>query len=134
MRHRVSWPIEFLVASRAKRLGTNGPRGPTCPNPKAAKYRRTPKRFARKQNPAPGSTTLLAASRIFVTFPFMKSLFLRALLILGAAILLGACATSDPMPPDTALKTGGPVPGEKSADDVGTDQAGPGTAAAGVRW
>jgi len=65
----------------------------------------------------------------------MKSLFLRTLLILGAATLLGACATTDPMPEDTALKTGGPVPGEKSADEGGVGaQAGPGSAGAGVRW
>ena len=63
----------------------------------------------------------------------MKSVFLGTLLALAASILLGACTSSDTTA-DVPIKTGGLVPGEKSADEVGAAAAGPGSAAAGVRW
>ena len=65
----------------------------------------------------------------------MKGLFLRSLLILGAVIFISACASDETTTSsDYPIKTGGTVPGEKSADDIGAATAGPGSAAAGVRW
>jgi len=56
------------------------------------------------------------------------------LLLVVSTVLLGGCASEDLSSNDSALKTGGAVPGEKTGDDAMSATAGPGTAAAGVRW
>ena len=63
----------------------------------------------------------------------MKSFWLRALLLIVTAVWMSGCAT-DEMASDNAMKTGGPVPGEKTGEGGMDAMAGPGTAAAGMRW
>jgi hypothetical protein len=64
----------------------------------------------------------------------MKPLFVRAALLLFLAMFLAACETTSDTTADSAIKTGGAVPGEKTADEPMSATAGPGSAGAGVRW
>jgi len=64
----------------------------------------------------------------------MNRSFRLALLLVVSVVLLSGCASDDLSSNDSALKTGGAVPGEKTGDDAMSATAGPGTAAAGVRW
>ena len=64
----------------------------------------------------------------------MNRSFRVVLLVAVSVVLLGGCASDSDLSSDTALKTGGAVPGEKTGDDAMSATAGPGTAAAGVRW
>ena len=64
----------------------------------------------------------------------MNRFFRAALLLVVWSFFLSGCASEDVTSNDSALKTGGAVPGEKTGDDAMSATAGPGTAAAGVRW
>jgi hypothetical protein len=64
----------------------------------------------------------------------MKPLFVRAALGLFLGLFLNACETTTDTASDSAIKTGGAVPGEKTADEPMSATAGPGSAGAGVRW
>jgi hypothetical protein len=64
----------------------------------------------------------------------MKRFFLRGLVGLSLVIFLNACQSTSDVASDSPIKTGGTVPGEKAADEPMSATAGPGTAAAGVRW
>jgi hypothetical protein len=64
----------------------------------------------------------------------MKPWFVRAALFLLLAVFLGACESMPDSNSESAVKTGGTVPGEKTADEPVSATAGPGSAGAGVRW
>ena len=49
------------------------------------------------------------------------------------AVWMSGCATNE-MASDNSMKTGAPVPGEKTGEEGMGAMAGPGTAAAGMRW
>ena len=66
----------------------------------------------------------------------MKWFLLRPILLICVAIVLNACESTGEVATDSnAIKTGGAVPGEKSADEPVTPMAaGPGMPSAGVPW
>ena len=64
----------------------------------------------------------------------MKRLRFRVALLLLGVMCLAGCASETDLAGDTPVKSGGAVPGEKTGDDIGSATAGPGSAAAGVRW
>ncbi|HEY4282920.1 MAG TPA: hypothetical protein VGM62_07625 [Chthoniobacterales bacterium] len=65
----------------------------------------------------------------------MKAFYVRTMLLLAMVIGLGACASTEEVATgDNTLKTGGAVPGEKTADEPMSATAGPGVAGAGVHW
>lgn len=78
--------------------------------------------------------TQLEAFEISNTFSYMKRFFLRTILLLCLAFFLNACESTGDTASDNPIKTGGAVPGEKTADEPVSATGGPGSAGAGVRW
>jgi hypothetical protein len=66
----------------------------------------------------------------------MKSFYFRAVLLFLTAVWLGACASTEEVSDGSTWKTssGASVPGEKTGEEGMAATAGPGSAAAGVRW
>src|SRR4051794_21399305 len=61
--------------------------------------------------------------------------FYYPVIVLALAIVLNACeSTGGDAATDSPVKSGGTVPGEKTADEGMSATAGPGSAAAGMRW
>jgi hypothetical protein len=56
------------------------------------------------------------------------------MLLLAVVVLLGACASNPDATSDSALKTGGAVPGEKTSEEGMSATAGPGSVGAGMHW
>lgn len=59
---------------------------------------------------------------------------MSTILLFSVIVLLNGCASTSDTVTDSELKTGGAVPGEKTDSDAGGATAGPGSAAAGVKW
>jgi hypothetical protein len=64
----------------------------------------------------------------------MKRFLMRIIFLFSVIIFLYGCASTTDTVTDNEVKTGGTVPGEKTDSDAIGATAGPGSAAAGVKW